>query len=85
MLLADGGSSWIGEPEALLKGARLFSIVVRGNEPAFVEGIRAADVEIRGEPPRMVVRLPEGATTRVLLDVARECDTTLLEAVSIWE
>jgi ABC-type multidrug transport system ATPase subunit len=85
VLLADGGSSWIGEPEALLKGARLFSVVVRGNEQAFLDRLHDAGVEIRGEPPRMVVRLPEGATTRVLLDAARDCDTTLLEALSIWE
>lgn len=85
VLLSDSGSSWIGEPEALLEGARLFAIVVRGNESLFVERIKAAGVEIRGLPPRMVVRLPDGATTRVLLDAARESDTTLLEAVSIWE
>ncbi|MBI5537837.1 MAG: hypothetical protein HY898_34245 [Deltaproteobacteria bacterium] len=84
-LLSDSGTSWIGQPDALLKGVRLYAIVVRGNEPAFVERAVAAGVEVRGDPPRMIVCLPEGATTRVLLDAARESDTTLLEAVAIWQ
>lgn len=85
VLLSDSGTSWIGQPETLLKGVRLYAIVVRGNEPAFVERAVAAGVEVRGDPPRMIVCLPEGATTRVLIDAARESDTTLLEAVAIWQ
>jgi len=84
-LVSQQATTWIGEPRELLEGARLFTIALRGNESSFLERIVAAGVQVRGQPPHMIVRLAEGSSTRVLLDAARDSDTTLLEAVAIWE
>jgi ABC-type multidrug transport system ATPase subunit len=84
-LLSDSGAQWTGTPESLMSGASLLAVMVRNHEHEFVERATHAGVEFQGQSPRWTVRLPANATSRVLLQAAKEADSILIEMVPLWE
>ena len=82
-ILTVQGCCWIGDPNTLMRGSRLFALTVQG--PRFGECAAREGLELFGAYPHFTVCLPQGASTSVLLNAAGQADATLLDLVPLWD
>jgi predicted ABC-type transport system involved in lysophospholipase L1 biosynthesis ATPase subunit len=82
-LLGEREASWTGTPAELLAGSGAYALCVRGEADRLVGALMKAGIEIRGGPPRLCVRLPEGAGTETILEAARASGCVVIEMIPL--
>lgn len=85
VLFAGEAAAWQGDPAELLRSALpLLLLQLQGDTAAFLAKAREASFEIQGDPPRILVRLPEGVPRARLLEIATSCNAVILEMIPVW-
>ena len=85
VLFSGEAAAWQGDPAELLRSdLPLLLLQVQGDTHSFLAAARQASFEIQGDPPRILVRLPEGVPRSRLLEIAASCDAVILELIPVW-
>lgn len=84
-IIGRDGVAWSGTPASLMQSRRAFAVVVHGDRTAFSRRLLQDGANVAGEAARLSVTLPDGASTSLILQAARETGGVVVEMVPLWE
>src|SRR5262249_25474475 len=79
LVFASGQLVRSGSLRAIERSATGYTLMLRGNVPAFAEALHARGIELSGGPTRYWLELPGGVKTTDLLALALETGTAIVE------
>ncbi|WP_050435654.1 ABC transporter ATP-binding protein [Chondromyces crocatus] len=83
LVLSAGELVFAGTPADASGGRRLFALVVRGQTESLQEALSARGLTLRAGAGRLLVSLPEGASTRAIVEAAAEVRAPIVEMVPV--
>jgi ABC-2 type transport system ATP-binding protein len=83
VLLGEGGAVVEGSPAEIVAGARVYRLTVASNADALREALATRGLTLGAGPLHFTVALPEGTTTRPLLEAASEARAAVVELVPV--